>query len=165
MKLLPYIIVFMIISGLLYMYQTTPYMSLNEGLDTVYIGNTYRDPGATIKIGNDHYEMLPTHQVDTTQLGKQVLTYTYTYNDRLYSISRHIMIIEYDLFSMSLNAGIDTISIGERWTDAGVTTTHDVEVEVISSVNRLRTGTYEVIYRVTYMDDIYELTRYVTVVS
>lgn len=165
MKLLPYVIMFIVISGLLFMYQTTPYMSLNEGLDTVYIGNNYVDPGATIRIGNDHYEMLPTHQVDTTQLGKQVLTYTYTYNDRLYSISRHIMIIEYDQFSMSLNAGIDTISIGERWTDAGVTTTHDVEVEVISSVNRLRTGTYEVIYRVTYMDDIYELTRYVTVVS
>ena len=57
MKLIPYVFIIVIISGLLFFYQTTPYMNLNQGLDTIYIGQTYVDPGATIKIGNETYDM------------------------------------------------------------------------------------------------------------
>jgi len=75
------------------------------------------------------------------------------------------MVIEHDQFEMTLNPGVDTIRIGEPWVDAGVTTSHDIDVNVISNVNRLRAGTYEVTYQVTYLDTSFELTRYVTVIS
>ena len=66
---------------------------------------------------------------------------------------------------MTLNSGVDTIRIGESWMDAGVTTSFEVDVVVNSNVNRLRAGTYEVTYQVTYLDTFYEITRYVTVIS
>jgi hypothetical protein len=165
MKIIPYILVLLIVSGLLVFYQTTPYMSLNQGIDTVYIGDDYLDPGATIKIGQEIYEMTSTHIIDTSLLGKKTITYSYEHENKVYQITRSVMVIESDTFKMTLNPGMDTIKIGERWVDAGVSTTHDVDVEVISSFNRLRVGTYEITYRVMYLNTIYEITRYVTVVS
>lgn len=165
MKIIPYIFVLLIISGLLVFYQTTPYMSLNQGIDTVYIGENYQDPGATIKIGQEIYEMTTTHSIDTSILGKQTITYSFEHESKVYQITRSVMVIESDTFKMTLNPGMDTIKIGESWVDAGVSTTHDVDVEVISSFNRLRVGTYEITYRVMYLNTIYEMTRFVTVVS
>jgi hypothetical protein len=165
MKLIPYVFIIVIISGLLFFYQTTPYMNLNQGLDTIYIGQTYVDPGATIKIGNETYDMSTEDIVNGSLLGKQELTYVYTFENQIYTITRYVMVIEHDQFEMTLNPGVDTIRIGEPWVDAGVTTSHDINVNVISNVNRLRAGTYEVTYQVTYLDASFELTRYVTVIS
>ena len=165
MKIIPYIFLVLIISVLIVVYQTTPYMNLNEGLDTIYIGQTYEDPGATIKIGNEIYEMSTEDTINASQIGKQALTYVYTYENLTYQIKRYVMVIEHDQFEMTLNAGVDTIRIGESWMDAGVTTSFEVDVVVNSNVNRLRAGTYEVTYQVTYLDTSYEITRYVTVIS
>jgi hypothetical protein len=165
MKIISYIIVGLMISGLFFIYQITPYMNLNEGLDTIYFGEVYNDPGATLRVGNDYYEMTPNDEIDVTQIGKQTILYTYTFEGKLYSISRHVMVIEHEQFFLKLNPGIDTISIGDAWVDAGVTTSHDVNVEVISTLNRLRAGTYEIRYQVTYLDELYHIIRYVTVTT
>lgn len=165
MKIIYYMIVGLMISGLFFIYQFTPYMNLNEGLDTIYFGEVYNDPGATLRVGNVYYEMTPNNEIDTTQIGKHTIFYMYTLDDKLYSISRHVMVIEHEQFFLRLNPGIDTISIGDAWVDEGVTTTHEVNVEVISTLNRLRVGTYEITYQVTYLDELYQIIRYVTVIA
>lgn len=165
MKIIPYVLLMLFIIGLVFVYESTPYMNLNQGVDTIYIGQTYVDPGATIKIGNETYNMATDDSINTLQLGKQELKYSFTFENQKYTITRYVMVIQPDQFEMTLNPGIDTIRIGESWVDKGVTTSHEVDVNVISNVNRLRAGTYEVTYQVTYLDESYVITRYVTVIS
>ena len=165
MKIIPYILLTIILSGLIIYNQTTPYMNLEEGLDTIYEGTSYDDPGATIRIGNTTYEMITTDNINTNTLGKQAIVYEYEYENTIYRITRFVMVIPYDNFTMVLNPGIDTIDIGDQWIDAGVQTSHEVDVEVLSNLNRLRVGTYEITYRFTYLEEVYEIVRYVTVVT
>jgi hypothetical protein len=155
----------LIISGLFFMYQRTPYMNLNEGLDTIYFGEVYYDHGATLSVLNVDYEMTPNNEINTFQLGKQIIIYTYILDGKLYSISRHVRVIEQEHFFLILNPGMDTIHLGEAWIDAGVSTSHDVTVEVISNLNRLRVGTYEITYQATYLNELYQIIRYVTVTT
>jgi len=165
MKIIPYILMVVILTGLIVYNQSTPYMTLEEGLDTIYVGTSYEDPGAIIRIGNTTYEMITTDSIDTNIIGKQAIVYEYEYENTIYRITRFVMVIPYDNFTMILNPGVDTIDIGDQWIDAGVQTSHEVDVEVLSDLNRLRAGTYEITYRVTYLEEIYEIVRYVTVVA
>lgn len=165
MKIIPYILLTIILSGLIIYNQTTPYMNLEEGLDTIYVGTSYDDPGATIRIGNTTYEMITTDNINTNTLGKQAIVYEYEYENTIYRITRFVMVIPYDNFTMVLNPGLDTIDIGDQWIDAGVQTSHEVDVEVLSNLNRLSVGTYEITYRVTYLEEVFEMIRYVTVVA
>ncbi len=154
-----------ILSGLMIYHQTTPYMSLEKGLDTIYEGTSYEDPGATIRIGNTTYIMTTNDTIDANMLGKQSIVYVYEHENNLYRITRYVMVIPHDNFTMILNPGVDTIQIGDQWIDAGVQTSHAVDVEVLSNLNRLRAGTYEITYRVTYLEEVFEMIRYVTVVA
>ena len=165
MKIIPYILMFIILSGLMIYHQTTPYMSLEKGLDTIYEGTSYEDPGAIIRIGNTTYIMTTNDAIDANTLGKQSIVYEYEHENNLYRITRYVMVIPYDNFTMILNPGVDTIQIGDQWIDAGVQTSHAVDVEVLSNLNRLRAGTYEITYRVTYLEEVFEMIRYVTVVA
>lgn len=165
MKIIPYILMSIILSGLMIYHQTTPYMSLEKGLDTIYEGTSYEDPGATIRIGNTMYIMTTNDTIDVNMLGKQSIVYEYEHENNLYRITRYVMVIPYDNFTMILNPGVDTIQIGDQWIDAGVQTSHAVDVEVLSNLNRLRAGTYEITYRVTYLEEVFEMIRYVTVVA
>ncbi len=165
MKIIPYILMFIILSGLMIYHQTMPYMSLEKGLDTIYEGTSYEDPGAIIRIGNTTYIMTTNDTIDANTLGKQSIVYEYEHENNLYRITRYVMVIPYDNFTMILNPGVDTIQIGDQWIDAGVQTSHAVDVEVLSNLNRLRAGTYEIIYRVTYLEEVFEMIRYVTVVA
>ena len=140
-------------------------MSLEKGLDTIYEGTSYEDPGAIIRIGNTTYIMTTNDAIDANTLGKQSIVYEYEHENNLYRITRYVMVIPYDNFTMILNPGVDTIQIGDQWIDAGVQTSHAVDVEVLSNLNRLRAGTYEIIYRVTYLEEVFEMIRYVTVVA
>lgn len=165
MKIIPYILMFIILSGLMIYHQTMPYMSLEKGLDTIYEGTSYEDPGAIIRIGNTTYIMTTNDAIDANTLGKQSIVYEYEHENNLYRITRYVMVIPYDNFTMILNPGVDTIQIGDQWIDAGVQTSHAVDVEVLSNLNRLRAGTYEITYRVTYLEEVFEMIRYVTVVA
>jgi hypothetical protein len=165
MKIIPYILMIIILSGLVIYNQITPYMYLEEGLDTVYVGTSYEDPGATIRIGNTTYEMITYNEIDTDTIGKHSIVYEYEYKETIYRITRYVMVIPYDNFTMILNPGVDTIQIGDQWIDAGVQTSHEVDIEVVSNLNRLRAGTYEITYRVMYLEEVYEVIRYVTVVA
>ena len=165
MKIIPYILMFIILSGLMIYHQTMPYMSLEKGLDTIYEGTSYEDPGAIIRIGNTTYIMITNDTIDANTLGKQSIVYEYEHENNLYRITRYVMVIPYDNFTMILNPGVDTIQIGDQWIDAGVQTSHAVDVEVLSNLNRLRAGTYEITYRVTYLEEVFEMIRYVTVVA
>lgn len=165
MKIIPYILMFIILSGLMIYHQTMPYMSLEKGLDTIYEGTSYEDPGAIIRIGNITYIMTTNDAIDANTLGNQSIVYEYEHENNLYRITRYVMVIPYDNFTMILNPGVDTIQIGDQWIDAGVQTSHAVDVEVLSNLNRLRAGTYEITYRVTYLEEVFEMIRYVTVVA
>lgn len=74
-----------------------------------------------------------------------------------------------DRLKFSLNPGVDTVEINTSFVDAGAKATYgfrNIDVKVISNnVDITKTGEYEIIYHVSYLDFEKTLTRKVTVVD
>jgi hypothetical protein len=137
---------------------------LNKSQDTVYQGNTYHDKGAYLLVGLTRYEMTTDDVIDTSLLGIQDLIYTIEYEGVIYSITRRVMIIEALQFNVWLKPGIDTISLGGTWIDAGIESDQDFTYEVMGEVNTNEMGIYTIEYMITYENQTFVLIRYVNVV-
>lgn len=137
---------------------------LNPSMDTITEGDTYIDQGAYVLVGFTRYMMSTQDQIDSSLLGLQSIEYTLTYEDIMYNITRYVMVIESTSISVNIRAGIDTIEVGDTWTDAGLDTDLDITYEVIGEVDTTQVGTYVIEYIITYQDQLYKRIRYVSVV-
>ena len=122
------------------------YLKLNPGVDTVEINSIWVDAGAVFVLNDVEFAMVTDDSLDMTFLGYQVIIYFYTYQGEEYSITRYVMVTDQTLPILELNAGIDTIKVGETWIDAGVTVSDNsgevLTYEVSGLVDTNTAGTY-----------------------
>jgi hypothetical protein len=137
---------------------------LNKSQDTIYQGDTYIDKGAYLLVGFTRYEMTTEDSIDSTILGVQDLQYFIEYDGKTYSIRRRVMVVKSNNINVFLKPGIDTISVGSQWTDAGIESENTIAYEVKGIVDINTIGTYVIEYIVTYEDETFSLIRYVNVV-
>lgn len=138
---------------------------LKPGQDTVLMNHTWQDKGAYLEVGFNRIPMVTTDTVDTSQLGTHTITYRVTYKEETFIIRRLVQVVLSSDFSVSLAKGIDTIRLNETWVDSGLSTTLEIEFEVIGSVDSSKEGSYRIEYHITYQNYTKVLVRYVNVVS
>lgn len=128
---------------------------LVAGYDIVKVNSEWVDEGCIINENDEKYiEMyVKTNNVDTTIIGDYEVIYTLAYDSEEYTCLRIVKVIDDEAPTIILNAGIDTIIIGEEWIDAGVTVTdnydNEVTVDIIGIVSNNFVGTYTITYTST----------------
>jgi len=133
------------------------YLRLNPGQDTVEINTEWTDAGALFVLNNVLIEMTTEDEVDITSLG-------------IYSIMRYVVVTDQISPEIKLNLGIDTVIIGNEWTDAGVTISDNsdeaIGAVITGSVDINTPGRYQIIYTATDSSgNDNSVTRYVTVIE
>ena len=96
------------------------YLYLVPGIDTVEINSTWVDMKAYFVINDVEYEMTTTSTVDSHERGVNEIIYTYEYEDMVYQITRFVAVLDQTPPVLSLNPGVDTITIGSNWVDTGI---------------------------------------------
>ncbi len=147
------------------------FMTLNPGIDTVGIHETFTDAGAKAQYGFKNLDVeVIENTVDTSVIGTYVIVYHAVYLDYENSITRYVTVVDDIAPDVTLNPGLDTIFVGSVWTDAGVVAVDNsmdlLEIEVSGIVDTMVEGEYQVIYQV--MDssgNVTTIIRYVNVLS
>lgn len=99
-------------------------IQLSSGVDTVEIGASYIDPGATAKYGLRNLEVqVISNTVDTQILGTYEIIYQATHDNFTKTAKRMVTVIDETPPLIVLNPGLDTIYLDETWVDAGVVVT------------------------------------------
>ena len=145
------------------------FMTLNPGIDTVGIHESFTDAGAKAQYGfkNLNVEVIE-NTVDTSTIGTYYIVYHAIYLDYENSITRYVTVVDDVAPVVSLNPGVDTIFIGSSWTDAGVEAIDNsmdpVEIEVTGTVNTTVEGEYQLVYKVfDSSGNVTTIMRYVNV--
>ena len=144
-----------------------PVARINPGVDTVFVGSSYEDPGVTHEEGSSlAVEGLP----DIETVGSYLVTYTVTDNNQNQTILyRYVHVIEktsYDV-SFELESAKSTLFVDEAYVDASCVILIDGNEFICESTNNIdqtTSGTYEVTYAYTYQEITYTYTRYVRVI-
>ena len=146
------------------------HLRLNAGQDTVEFNTEWTDAGAVFVVNDTEYDMTTTDTVDPSSLGLYTITYTYEYEGQTYSIDRYVNVVDQTPPEINLIAGVDTVKVGDEWTDPGWsydgTTGEILTAEVTGTVNTEEAGTYVITYTVTdESGNSTTLKRYVTVIE
>ena len=127
-------------------------MVLNAGVDTVEVYTSYQDPGAVAYYGTNLVATTKTSNVDVTKVGSYEVTYKATYNGETISKVRKVEVVDTVAPEATINAGVDTIFVGDKWNDAGVFASDnsrlDPTVVVSGSVDTNTAGEYIITYTV-----------------
>lgn len=126
---------------------------LNPGIDTIDLGETHIDAGATAYYGlKELVVTVISNQVDSTEEGVYEIIYQTSHRDLVLTLVRKVTVKDQTPPVVTLNSGVDTVMVGEEWHDAGVMASDNSEgevlIEVIGDVLD-DAGRYEVMYRVT----------------
>ncbi len=74
-----------------------------------------------------------------------------------------------DSLTINLNPGVDTVEVGQTFTDAGVTASYGYRILTPTitenTVDTTRVGTYHIVYEITYLDFVKTVIRMVTVID
>ena len=123
---------------------------VDEGQDTVEINTTWEDAGAWLEYGNMIVDVDTSGTVDTSVLGLYEIEYTLIHEEISYSEVRYVIVVDQTPPVITLNLGIDTVKLGESWTDAGATVIDNsgeqLSIVVSGTVDTSIIGTYEVNY-------------------
>jgi hypothetical protein len=127
-------------------------ITLNPGVDTIDLGETYQDPGATSLYGFIDVEVtIKSNNINIHEEGTYEIIYLATYKTISKEQKRIVTVIDQTPPVLMLNPGIDTVILGESWTDAYITITDNsgmnITVEVTGEVNTSLKGTYIITYR------------------
>ncbi|XFA99117.1 immunoglobulin-like domain-containing protein [Candidatus Izemoplasma sp. B36] len=149
-------------------YVPTIIAKINEGQDTVELNSEWVDQGAILCVDDEVFEMTTESTVNTDMLGLYVVIYTINYEQKDYLVTRYVIVVDQTAPFVALKPGIDTITIGEEWFDAGIiyydNTNSTITVTVMGTVNNQIAGVYEITYIVKdFVGNSTTLTRYVHV--
>ena len=143
---------------------------LNESIDTVEVNSEYEDPGSTaIVFGLRRKTEVIENTVDITKIGTYHIVYRFTYQEITMQLTRIVTVIDETPPVVKLNPGVDTIKLGDAWTDASVSAEDNSKEAVIisqtGSVNTSVKGIYEIVYTVTDSSkNITSISRFVHVI-
>ena len=125
---------------------------IGEGQDTVEINTSWEDAGACLEYENIVVDVDTNGTVDITVLGLYEVEYTLTHQDISYSEVRYVIVVDQTPPVITLNSGIDTIKLGESWTNTGATVTDNsgetLSITVGGTVNTSTLGEYQITYSV-----------------
>jgi len=154
---------------------TAPVITVTSGTDSVVIGGSWTDAGATATDNLDSSVTVSTSgTVDVNTIGSYTITYTATDTaGNTATTTRTVSITATPDTTppvVTVTAGTDTIIAGNSWTDAGATATDDVDgtlsVTASGSVNTSTVGSYTITYTATdSAGNIGTATRIVTVTA
>ena len=98
---------------------TAPVISVTSGTDTVELGATWTDAGATADGGET---VTTSGSVDTSTVGTYTITYSATdASGNTSSETRTVTVVDTTAPVISVTSGTDTVELGATWTDAGAT--------------------------------------------
>jgi hypothetical protein len=108
--------------------------------------------------------------VDTSVIDIYQIIYTYDFEEETYSIVRYVAVLDQTPPVLSLNPGIDTVSVNGTWLDAGVEVSDNsegiVEISITGSVDTSTIGTYEITYEATDSSgNTSSIIRYVNIIN
>lgn len=135
----------------------TPYdpanlsIALSPAVDTIEIHSEYSDPGAKAYSGSFGIRTtVLTSDLNTSILGDYTIVYQVSWRNVTKTVTRKIRVIDSTAPVITLLAGVDTIRIGQTWTDAGATVLDNslasLSVNVSGTVDCNTLGEYEIIY-------------------
>ncbi|HPJ24106.1 MAG TPA: hypothetical protein PK113_04270, partial [Bacillota bacterium] len=139
-------------------------VTLSLSVDTIYLNQTYQEVSIILK--DLSLSVTIESDLNTHETGKYEIRYLiYDGDDLIYTMKRYVRVIDPpQVISISLNPGISTILVGGTYYEAGATSSIG-NVVVSGTVDTSIAGTYYVTYEVTYSDQIYSITRVVTVID
>lgn len=143
---------------------------LNPGVDTIEIHTSWTDAGVDASLKGLELAYQTSGEVDTDTLGTYVITYSTEYKDETYTQVRYVFVVDQTKPVITLNPGIDTITLGSDWVDAGATVTDNsgetLTLTVLDNVYVYATGIYHVTYTATDASgNTQTMTRVVTVIE
>ena len=126
-------------------------IALNPSVDTIEVGSTYEDSGATATLeGQSHTVNVVKNTVDTQVVGTYEIVYETTYRNVTRRVVRVVDVIDTTPPVLTLKPGVDTVLVDTEWIDAGVEVSDnsglDVEVEVQGDVVISMPGEYRITY-------------------
>ena len=114
---------------------------LNDGIDILTVGEEHVDTGCEIIINDIPRDMeVITNTFNKDILGRYVIKYLYTHNDISYNCERYIKVVDDVVPVISLNAGIDTIKVGEEFIDAGTIYSDNFDLNPVYEVISISLG-------------------------
>ncbi len=160
---------------------TPPVITITKGTDSLTVGDTFVDAGATATDdvdGNVSSKIKTSSTVDTTKAGTYGVTYTVSdAADNTASSTRPVTVVAKPVSDttppvITITKGTDSLTVGDTFVDAGATATDDVDgnvsskIKTSSTVDTTKAGTYGVTYTVSdAADNTASSTRPVTVVA
>jgi len=135
----------------------TPYdpaslsITLSPAIDTIEIHSEYNDPGAKAYSGSFGIRTtVLSSDLNTSILGDYTIVYQVTWREVTKTVTRKIRVIDSTAPVITLLPGVDTIRIGQTWSDAGATVLDNslssLSVIVSGTVGCDTLGEYEIIY-------------------
>ena len=126
---------------------TAPVISVTSGTDTVELGATWTDAGATADGGET---VTTSGSVDTSTVGTYTITYSATdASGNTSSETRTVTVVDTTAPVISVTSGTDTVELGATWTDAGATADGGETVTTSGTVDTSTVGTYTITYSAT----------------
>lgn len=142
--------------------------TLNSSLDTISVGDSWSDQGCSSN-GDSCTKVEGT--VDTSLIGEYRIYYKAENEDEIIYLMRVVTVID-DIYPVIvLNAGVDTIFVGESWVDTGCSATDNYDSSITCSINSNSVdantaGEYIVVYETTDSSgNLTLMSRYVFVIE
>ena len=168
----------MALLGLLFMMACEPtdpsrnlVFTLQEGIDTVVVDTTWTDASVVATLSGEPLEVV-VHDtaLDLSTPGEYTVLYQVTVGRTTHTLERTVFVVAPQLPFLTLNPGVDTVVIGEAFTDAGVTVTGPdqatYQVQVEGTVDVMVAGDYTLVYTLSGPQGIVDrVVRIVTVLE
>ena len=129
---------------------TAPIVTVTSGTDTVELGGTWTDAGATATDLSGTVTVVTTGTVDTDTVGTYTITYSATdAYDNTGTATRTVTVVDTTAPIVTVTSGTDTVELGGTWTDAGATADGGETVKTTGTVDTDTVGTYTITYSAT----------------
>lgn len=155
-------IMLVISSILLYFFlknQRLTFSLVGDEVVTLKVYQNYNDLGATVKVGNkdlSNQVVVDYSMIDITKLGKYEVKYKVNYDDKEYTFTRYVEVVDDEAPVITLNGDEEiNIVVGNSYNDPGYNVVDNYDskasnkILIDNKVNINQVGVYEVIYKVT----------------
>lgn len=155
-------VMLVISSILLYFFlknQRLTFSLVGDEVVTLKVYQNYNDLGATVKVGNkdlSNQVVVDYSMIDITKLGKYEVKYKVNYDDKEYTFTRYVEVVDDEAPVITLNGDEEiNIVVGNSYNDPGYNVVDNYDskasnkILIDNKVNINQVGVYEVIYKVT----------------
>lgn len=143
---------------------------LNAGNDTVEINSTWEDMGSSLTDGENSFTIYSDDTINSSILGLNEIEYEIEYINNTYVLTRYVVVTDQTPPELTLLPGLDTLTKGTSWIDAGISVTDNsnetVTYQVEGTVLHNTAGVYEILYTATdSSENTNTIIRFVTIID